>query len=212
MKHWHSIGDIACVARVPVRTNFSAFWRHENWGESKRLLEGGGIREEQNMINPFPPFQSALSEGSMFFLFQVLCDIYVRFGHLLDQLDLAWIEPESFSRAIYEKGAPLRNCWAFIDGTARPICRPVRNQRIMFSGHKRTHCLKFQVFKFYVMLLCTLLIHNWCKYTMNPTTTWTKKIIVLDLLSTYKYHCTESLLFMANCFILLFSQWWLQMV
>lgn len=42
-------------------------------------------------------------------------------------------------------GAPLKDCWGFVDGTARPTTRPIRNQRIMFSGHKRTHCLKFQV-------------------------------------------------------------------
>lgn len=43
-------------------------------------------------------------------------------------------------------------CWStpfqllgVIDGTLRPCCRPVRNQRILFSGHKRVHGIKFQV-------------------------------------------------------------------
>ncbi|XP_077519772.1 uncharacterized protein LOC144129471 [Amblyomma americanum] len=40
--------------------------------------------------------------------------------------------------------APLPNCWAFIDGRARPICRPKRNQRAYFSGHKRVHCVKYK--------------------------------------------------------------------
>lgn len=42
------------------------------------------------------------------------------------------------------KGAPVRNCWAFIDGTVRPICRPLRNQEEYYSGHKKTHCVKYQ--------------------------------------------------------------------
>ena len=79
--------------------------------------------------------------------FQIMDDIYDRFHHLLDSLDLVWLDPEAFAEAVHEKGAPLTGCWGFIDGTPRPIARPVRNQRIMFSGHKRTHCLKFQVLK-----------------------------------------------------------------
>ena len=74
-------------------------------------------------------------------------DIYDRFHHLLDSLDLVWLDPEAFAEAVHEKGAPLTGCWGFIDGTPRPIARPVRNQRLMFSGHKRTHCLKFQVYE-----------------------------------------------------------------
>ena len=72
-------------------------------------------------------------------------DIHDRFHHLLDSLDLVWLDPEMFAQAIHEKGAPLTECWGFVDGTPRPITRPIRNQRIMFSGHKRVHCLKFQV-------------------------------------------------------------------
>ena len=38
----------------------------------------------------------------------------------------------------------LDNCWSFIDGTVRPICRPQENQRLVFNGHKISHALKFQ--------------------------------------------------------------------
>ena len=72
-------------------------------------------------------------------------DIYQRYNHLLNSLDLVWLDPEMFANAIHDKGAPLDQCWGFIDGTARPIARPIHNQRIMYSGHKRIHCLKFQV-------------------------------------------------------------------
>ena len=45
---------------------------------------------------------------------------------------------------VHKKGAPLRNCIGFIDGTARAICRPSKFQKEVYSGHKRIHCLKFQ--------------------------------------------------------------------
>ena len=79
------------------------------------------------------------------YTFQIMDDI-----HLLDTLDLVWLDPDMFADAIHAKGAPLTRCWGFVDGTPRPVSRPIRNQRIMYSGHKRTHCLKFQVqFKMY---------------------------------------------------------------
>ena len=38
----------------------------------------------------------------------------------------------------------MENCWGFIDGTARPVCRPGVNQRAIYNGHKRVHSIKFQ--------------------------------------------------------------------
>lgn len=68
-------------------------------------------------------------------------------GHILQDLDQPWLQPyhlDEFAQAIHHKGAALYNCWGFVDGTSRPICRPGENQRIMYNGHKRVHCLKFQ--------------------------------------------------------------------
>lgn len=78
-------------------------------------------------------------------ILQVVNDIYRRFSHLLTDFDLAWFDDQTFAYAVHNKGTPLQQCIGFIDGTVRPIPRPVRNQRIMFSGHKRVHCIKFQV-------------------------------------------------------------------
>ncbi|KAG0427280.1 hypothetical protein HPB47_025656 [Ixodes persulcatus] len=79
---------------------------------------------------------------------QVLTHIDGTFGHLLDDLTThSWLslgDLERFARAVHARGAPLPNCWGFVDGTARPICRPSTNQRIYFSGHKRLHALKYQ--------------------------------------------------------------------
>lgn len=71
--------------------------------------------------------------------------MYDRFSQLLDSLDLIGLDPERFAQVIHDKGAPLNQCWGFIDGTPRPMARPTRNQQIMYSGHKRVHCIKFQI-------------------------------------------------------------------
>ena len=75
----------------------------------------------------------------------MLNDLYNRFHLLLEDLDQNWIDVQAFADAIHDAGRPLQNCWGFIDGTLRPCCRPIQNQTILFSGHKQTHELKFQV-------------------------------------------------------------------
>ena len=75
---------------------------------------------------------------------------------LLSSLNHVWLDPQHFANAIHSKGAPLKQCWGFIVGTVRPISRPIRNQKIMFSGHKRVHCIKFQVRR---KQECNILMH-----------------------------------------------------
>ena len=75
--------------------------------------------------------------------------VYRRFGHLVGNLNhtrmmYSQANLRRYADAIYNKGAPLRNCWGFIDGTARPICKPSVHQKVVYSGHKRIHALKFQ--------------------------------------------------------------------
>lgn len=45
---------------------------------------------------------------------------------------------------MFRKGAPLNNCFGFIDGTVRPVCRTGEQHRVLYNGHKRVHALKFQ--------------------------------------------------------------------
>ena len=40
--------------------------------------------------------------------------------HLLNSLDLVWLDPEAFAEAVHEKGAALTGCWGLIDGTPPP--------------------------------------------------------------------------------------------
>lgn len=74
--------------------------------------------------------------------------IYENFGHLLSNLqNLPWLNLQRFrmyANAVHDKGSPINNCWAFIDGTTRGICRPSENQEAYYSGHKRHHCIKYQ--------------------------------------------------------------------
>ena len=51
---------------------------------------------------------------------------------------------QEYANAIHRAGAALNNCFGFIDGTMRPICRPGHEQRLVYNGHKRVHALKFQ--------------------------------------------------------------------
>ncbi|CAB4040950.1 Hypothetical predicted protein, partial [Paramuricea clavata] len=77
----------------------------------------------------------------------VVDDLYERYAHLFEDHDQPWLSPENlqlYATAIHNKGAAIDNCWGFVDGTVRPICRPKRNQRDAYNGHKRVHALKYQ--------------------------------------------------------------------
>jgi hypothetical protein len=49
-----------------------------------------------------------------------------------------------YSKLIFDKCNAANMIWGFIDGTLRKACRPIRFQRAAYSGHKRTHGIKFQ--------------------------------------------------------------------
>lgn len=73
--------------------------------------------------------------------------IFNEHGHLITRWNHTLLNPENLQRyadSIAAKGAALQNCFGFVDGTVRPICRPKHNQRVVYNGHKRVHSLKFQ--------------------------------------------------------------------
>ena len=77
----------------------------------------------------------------------VLDFVYETHGHRITQWNPTVLSPadlQIYSDAVAAKGAALQNCFSFIDGTVRPICRPGEQQRILYNGHKRLHSLKFQ--------------------------------------------------------------------
>ena len=78
---------------------------------------------------------------------QVVDYIYQAHGHRLMQWNDLLLNPAALQRyanTIAGKGAPLENCFGFVDGTVRPICWPNENQTTVYTGHKRVHVLKFQ--------------------------------------------------------------------
>ena len=74
--------------------------------------------------------------------------IYNKFNHLLTFLEShKWLTRdclERFSHIISAAGCAYPNVVGFIDGTARPICRPKHGQRLTYSGYKKQHVLKYQ--------------------------------------------------------------------
>ena len=73
--------------------------------------------------------------------------IFDEHGHLISHWNHTLLSPQNLQRyadSIAAKGAALQNCFGFVDGTVRPICRPKHNQRVVYNGHKRVHSLKFQ--------------------------------------------------------------------
>ena len=72
----------------------------------------------------------------------VLNFVYDNHQHRLSSWNQWFLLPhtlQTFCESIHNKGAPLQNCFGFIDGTVIPICRPGQNHRIVYNGHKRVH-------------------------------------------------------------------------
>ena len=78
---------------------------------------------------------------------EVTDNIFNNHSHRICQWNDDVLNPhllQEYADVIHAKGAPLENCFGFIDGTVRPIARPDQQQRIVYNGHKRVHSLKFQ--------------------------------------------------------------------
>ena len=78
---------------------------------------------------------------------QVMNYIYQTQYNRLRTFNQPWLSQanlQNYADIIHAKGAPLQNCWGFIDGTVRPVSRPGQNQRVLYNGHKRVHAIKFQ--------------------------------------------------------------------
>ena len=73
--------------------------------------------------------------------------VYNDWNHLLSSFNRPWLAPQclqEFADVVYQSGAPFQNCWWFIDGTVRPVCRPGHGQRHLYNSHKIIHAIKFQ--------------------------------------------------------------------
>ena len=93
-----------------------------------------------------PIFGRSVPELSMI-CNQVTDWIYNTHGHKVTRWNHGILNPPliaTYADGVHFKGAALDNCFGFIDGTVRPISRPMSNQRVVYNGHKRVHALKFQ--------------------------------------------------------------------
>lgn len=72
--------------------------------------------------------------------------IFNRFARILlwDERRLTLEQLNKYSSCFSRLGISYSRLFGFIDGKICKICRPVTNQRIYYSGHKRCHCLRFQ--------------------------------------------------------------------
>ena len=67
---------------------------------------------------------------------EVMDNIFNNHGHRISQWNDDVLSPhllQEYADVIHTKGAPLENCFGFIDGTVRPIARPDQHQRIVWS-------------------------------------------------------------------------------
>ena len=72
--------------------------------------------------------------------------IYSRFSEMI-MFDEQYVAENAvrFAEAITSKCGGMLDCiFGWIDGTKRKVAKPSKCQRVMYSGHKRVHCLKYQ--------------------------------------------------------------------
>jgi len=111
------------------------------------LIESTGIEEHCIVLRRLQHLFGRSKVELSYIFNEVLDCIYTLHGHLLTALNTPWLSHQNldrFAAAVNERGGPLENCWGFIDGTVRRICRPQQNQTLVFNGHKRVHGIKFQ--------------------------------------------------------------------
>lgn len=69
---------------------------------------------------------------------------YYKWRHLLSNFNQRWLSDnqlEKFCDAVFQKSGALQNCFGFVDGIVRPVCRPGRNQRVLYNGHKKVYAI-----------------------------------------------------------------------
>ena len=67
---------------------------------------------------------------------EVMDNTFGNHGHRISQWNDDALNPhflQECADVIHAKGAPLENCFEFIDGTVRPIARPDQQQRIVYN-------------------------------------------------------------------------------
>ncbi|KAH9364364.1 hypothetical protein HPB48_003031 [Haemaphysalis longicornis] len=91
---------------------------------------------------------------------KVLSHIENYIAHLLsDMNNHDWMTPSrmrEFAEAVHTRGAQLRSCWGFIDGTACQISGLTMEQQEFSSGNKRFRGVKYQAVMCANGIICEL--------------------------------------------------------
>ena len=68
------------------------------------------------------------NETELYFIYNHMLDyIYTQHHYRLQSWNQHFLQPailQEYANVIHEKGAPLENCFGFIDGTVTDLCRP----------------------------------------------------------------------------------------
>ena len=78
-----------------------------------------------------------------------------------DPIRLNPVKLAEFGTAVVAKGAPLDVVVALIDGTLQKNARPSNNQRLVYNGWKRIHCLKYHALISPDGIVITSVTHFW---------------------------------------------------
>jgi hypothetical protein len=96
-------------------------------------------------------WDSGRSTSAQSQMFQMgIAHVYNNFAHLRDNRSLeCWGHHfERFATAIHRGGrkgrVPLKNCIGYLDGSNQYVSKPHLNQGLLYNGHKRKHCVKWQ--------------------------------------------------------------------
>ena len=109
-------------------------------------------RRRRRMACPCRYYDLILCFGRPVPVLSMICNhvidfIFDSYLHRISRWNPQLLDPASlqmYCDTTFRKGAPLDNCFGFIDGAVRPVCRPGEQQRVLWNGHKRVHALKSQ--------------------------------------------------------------------
>ena len=76
---------------------------------------------------------------------------YQRQHHRLQPWNFPFLQPPCLQRYADEvagKGTPSYNWFGFVDGTIFRICKPVLDEKVVYSRHTKVHGVKFQIVVF----------------------------------------------------------------
>ena len=62
----------------------------------------------------------------------------------LNNQEIFYLRPSYYAERVFYKCGLTENVWGFIEGTLRKTCCPSYFQKLMYSGHKHCHGIKFQ--------------------------------------------------------------------